>query len=101
MDYISATFVYWFKMSLFHSVLCPVPTSMYFVRWNFSVSLVLGASVYSHLVIISGFRQFRAARGSEEDAVSCSVLLLPLAGEGKADFGVIYCLSCLFLKEYF
>lgn len=89
MDYILATFVCWFNISLFHSVICFVSA---FVDWQM-VFLSL-----SHLVIISDF-----SKAAQVCQLLCQRKMLPAVLYWcffltKADFSVIYCLPSLFLK---
>lgn len=90
MDYILATFVCWFNISLFHSVICFVSA---FVDWQM-VFLSL-----SHLVIISDF-----SKAAQVCQLLCQRKMLPAVLYWcffltKADFSVIYCLPSLFLKR--
>ena len=90
MDYISAAFVCWFKISLFHSVVCFVSA---FMDWQMVFRSL------SHFVVISNFSQAaQVCRLLLRRKMLPAVLYWRFLLGTKADFGVTYCLSSLFLK---
>lgn len=98
MDYILATFVCWFKISLFSfcSLFC---FHICGLTGGIPKSLIVGASFYSQLVVISNIKQLNAASDFRE---SCYQLFCIEASSWgtKADFYIICCLSGLLEKRF-
>lgn len=104
MDYISDTFVYWFKKKfcfiLYFVLFLQLLRSCQTKYLNLSHLRCVSLQPLGHHFRFQS-RQRRAASGLEDSTVSCSVSMLPLAGEGKAGFGFILYLPCLFSKITF
>lgn len=103
MDFISAAFVCWFKISLFHSVVCFVSASM---DWQM---VFLNLSHCRCISLQPTGCHFKFQSGSTRLATSCyfrggccQLFCIDVSSWGtKADFGVIYCFACPLFKRMF